>query len=183
MSEADWILSWPQWQLLVPPSLSLYRPETRLSGGMMPQRTYKWWSWQCPLRLVFRLLQWGRKPAMRTWWTELDRQATTPITVEVGAWGIPHMAGFRKLKQEIGLYWTETLYCQAFYKSCNRRILPNLVFRTSKCFCLVNTSFIYEHLLWWAKLCVQCDFSKHSGMFILGNSHPLTVTLHLLWNQ
>ena len=29
------------------------------------------------------------------------------ITVEVGARGVPHMAGFRKLKQEIGLNRTE----------------------------------------------------------------------------
>ena len=29
------------------------------------------------------------------------------ITVEVGARGVPHMAGFRKLKQEVGLNQTE----------------------------------------------------------------------------
>ena len=53
----------------------------------------------------------GRKPATRIWSIELDKQATTPIsiTVEVGAWGVPHMAGFSKLKHELGLTQTELL--------------------------------------------------------------------------
>ena len=32
-------------------------------------------------------------------------------------------------------------------------------------------------------MCAQCDFSKHSGIFTLGNSHPLIVTLYSLWRS
>jgi len=30
-----------------------------------------------------------------------------PITIEVGSRGVPHMVGFCRLKQELGLTWTE----------------------------------------------------------------------------
>ena len=32
-------------------------------------------------------------------------------------------------------------------------------------------------------MCAQCDFSKHSGTFCFGNTHPLIVTLYLLWRS
>ena len=32
-------------------------------------------------------------------------------------------------------------------------------------------------------MCAQCDFSKHSGIFTLGNSHPLIVTLYSQWRS
>ena len=32
-------------------------------------------------------------------------------------------------------------------------------------------------------MCAQCDFSKYSGTFCFGNTHPLIVTLYLLWRS
>ena len=37
--------------------------------------------------------------------------------------------------------------------------------------------------MWWSKVCVQCDYSKHSGIFSFGNTHPLIVILYLTWSS